>query len=551
MQEPHSSSYAGRWVARVHGRIVAQGGTPQQAMLASQQTRHKEKPEIAYMPHSFSSHPLLETIKSILPADQELYLVGGAVRDMMLDRAAPDLDFALPANGIAFARKIANQLNADFLPLDEERDTGRVVLTQADGSRLFLDFASYRGENLEADLRGRDFTINAMALDVHANAILDPLEGAKDLHAKILRACSPDSILQDPVRILRGIRMAAAFDCQIEKSTRAQMKEHAAELTRISAERQRDELFKILKGPKPHDSIRALEMLGTFPYILPELSAMKGVEQTSPHVYDVWTHTLEVLASLENILSTLGLDHAAGKTDHPLDSLLVSQLGRYLEKFKDHFANLLNADRSVRSLLFFAALYHDACKPDTKSVGEDGRIHFYDHDEQGAEVAAQRGRAFNLSNDEVERLHDIIAHHMRIHSFAARMQKEKQGPSRRAIYRFFRDGGEAGIDLILLALADIRGMYGETLKEETWRMYLEIAVTLLENYWERPQEAVSPPRLLDGHELMQELDLPPGPRVGQLLEAIRENQAAGKITNREQALAFARVAGSQAMKGEE
>jgi putative nucleotidyltransferase with HDIG domain len=548
MQEPHSSSYAGRWVAKVHGRIVAQGGTPQQAMLASQQTRHKEKPEIVYMPHSFSLHPLLETIKSILPADQELYLVGGAVRDMMLHRAAPDLDFALPVNGIAFARKIANQLNADFLPLDEERDTGRVVLIQADGSRIFLDFASYRGENLEADLRGRDFTINAMALDIHANTILDPLEGAKDLHAKIIRACSPISIMDDPVRILRGIRMAAAFDCQIEKSTRMQMKEHAAELTRISAERQRDEIFKILKGPKPHDSIRALEMLGTFPFILPELGAMKNVEQTSPHVYDVWTHTLSVLASLENILDTLEPGHSKTGGD-AFTNLLIPHLGRYQERFKDHFANLLNTDRSVRSLLFFAALYHDVCKPETQSVGEDGRIHFYDHDEQGAEVAAQRGRAFNLSNDEVERLDAIIRHHMRIHSFAARMEKENHGPSRRAIYRFFRDGGEAGIDLILLALADVCGMYGDTLKEGTWRNYLEIASTLLENYWERPQESVSPPRLLDGYELMRELNLLPGPKVGQLLEAIRENQATGKIANKEQALAFAREASEDDLKG--
>ncbi len=550
MQEHPSSSYAGRWVAKVHGRIVAQGGTPQQALLASQQTRHKEKPEIIYMPHSFLPHPLLETIKGMLPADQELYLVGGAVRDMMLNRIAPDLDFALPTKGIAFARKIANQLNADFLPLDEERDTGRVVLTQADGSRIFLDFAAYRGENLEADLRGRDFTINAMALDMHADAILDPLEGAKDLHARLLRACSPDSIREDPVRILRGIRMAAAFDCQIEKSTRAQMQEHAAELTRISTERQRDEIFKILMGTKAHDSMRALEMLGTFPYILPELSAMKGVKQTSPHIYDVWTHTLSVLASLESILFILGLDHAE-QTNDPFADLLTSHLGRYQERFKTHFANLLNTDRSVRSLLFFAALYHDVCKPDTKSVGEDGRIHFYDHDEQGAQVAVQRGRAFNLSNDEVNRLDAIIRHHMRIHSFAARMEKEKHGPSRRAIYRFFRDGGKAGIDLILLALADVRGMYGNTLKEETWKIYLDIAGTLLENYWERPQEIVSPPRLLDGHELMLELDLPAGPRVGQLLEAIRENQAAGKIVNKEQALAFAREAGSKEIKGEE
>jgi tRNA nucleotidyltransferase/poly(A) polymerase len=550
MNETHSS-YAGRWVAKVHGKIVAQAGTPEGALRASQLTRHKEKPEIVYMPHSFSVHPLLEAIKSILPADQELYLVGGAVRDMLFNRIPPDLDFALPSNGIAFARKIANQLNADFLPLDEERDTGRVVLTQADGSRIFLDFAAYRGATLEADLRARDFTINSMALDLHTDSILDPLDGAKDIHAKIIRVCSAASLTDDPVRILRGIRQAAAFDFHIEESTRTQMKECAAELARISPERQRDELFKILKGPRPDASMRALELLGTFPTILPELIAMKGVEQTKPHVYDVWDHTLAVLASLEDILNAFDIEKTGELSTDPLIESLRASFDRYQERFKAHFAKLLNTDRSVRSLLFFTALYHDVSKPQTRTIGEDGRAHFYNHEVLGADVVAMRGRAFNLSNDEVERLHTTVRHHMRIHSFANQLHRQKHGPSRRAIYRFFRDGGEAGIDLILLALADIRGMYGATLTAEIWKDYLDISHTLLENYWERPEEVVSPPRLLDGHELMKELNLPSGPIVGQLLEAIRENQAEGKIKDREQALAFARQRGLKDIKGEE
>lgn len=550
MNETHSS-YAGRWVAKVHGKIVAQAGTPDQALRAAQLTRHKEKPEIVYMPHSFSVHPLLETIKNILPADQELYLVGGAVRDMLLGRISPDLDFALPANGIPFARRIANELKADFLPLDEERDTGRVVLTQADGSRIFLDFAAYRGPNLEADLVARDFTINSLALDLHTNSILDPLDGAKDIHAEIVRACSPTSITDDPVRILRAIRMAAAFDFHIEESTRAQMKESAAELARVSPERQRDELFKILKGPKPDISMRALELLGILPIILPELVALKGVEQTKPHVFDVWTHTLAVLSSLEVILNVLGIEHAAEPPTDPLIDLLGSSFDRYRERFEAHFAKLLNTDRSVRSLLFFTALYHDVCKPQTRTIGEDGRAHFYDHEVLGAGVAVERGKTFNLSNPEIDRLHTTVKHHMRIHSFASRLHKEKHGPSRRAIYRFFRDGGEAGVDLILLALADIRGMYGPTLTPEVWNNYLDISQTLLENYWERPEEIVSPPRLIDGHELMKELNLAPGPIVGRLLEAIRENQAEGKINDREQALAFARKESLKDIKGEE
>jgi len=542
------SSYAGRWVALVRGRVIAQGGTPEQALRASQSSRYKEKPEIIFMPLPFSLSPLFDKIKDALPADQEIYLVGGAVRDLLTSRLAPDFDFALPSNGISTARKAANSLGADFMPLDDERDTGRVILTDQDGKRIFLDFATYRGTNpstgsgqsLEEDLRARDFTINAIAYNLRDNTIIDPMDGANDIRAKVIRACSPTSLSDDPVRILRGVRQAAAFEFKIEKNTRELMKQAVSRIERISPERLRDEIFKILNGPKAGASIRALEMLGALSHLMPELLAMKGVEQSLPHVYDVWTHTLAVLDHLDQIISGLRVEYDADKTNDMFTGLLGLRLGRFRQQIGDHFAASLNADRSHRSLLFFAALYHDVCKSETKTIDETGRIRFFDHDVKGAEAAAQRAQAFNLSNDEIERLHAIIKYHMRIHSFASRMEFDKQTPSRKAIYRFFRDSGKAGIDLILLGLADLRATRANELTLETWTAYLDVARILLENYWERPEEVISPPRLLDGHELMKELNLRPGPFVGQLLEAIRENQAAGKIENREQALLFAR-----------
>jgi hypothetical protein len=248
-----------------------------------------------------------------------------------------------------------------------------------------------------------------------------------------------------------------------------------------------------------------------------------------------------VLDQLDNLLtSSLRLDFDPEKTSDMFMGLVSLKIGRYRDQIAEHFKNPLNPSRSQRSLLFFAALYHDVCKPDTKTIDENGRIRFFDHDTKGAEVTAARARSFNLSNDEVDRLHTIIAHHMRIHFFADRLEKENQPPSRKAIYRFFRDSGAAGIDLILLALADVRGTKGNEMTQDTWTAYLDIARILLENYWERPEEVVNPPRLLDGNELMKELNLKPGRIIGQLLESIRENQAAGKITEKDQALAFAR-----------
>jgi tRNA nucleotidyltransferase/poly(A) polymerase len=533
------SPYAGRWVARVRGRIVAQGGTPEQALQAAQASRHKEKPEILYMPLPFSYPPLIDRVRDVLP-DEEIYLVGGAVRDMLLSRSSPDLDFAVPSRGMALARRAANALQADYMTLDHERDTGRVIVTGPDGTRTYLDFATYRGNSLEEDLRARDFTMNAIAFDLHGQTLLDPLNGGSDLRARLIRACSPTSFSDDPVRILRAVRQAAAFGFKIESDTRQSMKQAASLLPRVSVERQRDELFKILEGPRPDASIRALEMLGVLPYLLPELPALKGVEQPSPHVYDVWEHTLSVLAYLESILAALAADYDANDTNDLFTGLLTLRIGRFREQFTGHFADSLNMDRSARAALFFAALYHDAQKPATKSLDDSMRIRFFDHDVKGAQAVEERGREFNLSNDEIARIRTIIQHHMRFHFFTNRLAENQQEPSRKAIYRFFRDTGKAGIDLVLLGLADLRGSRGQTLTQETWAAALDVARILLENYWERPQETVAPPRLLDGNELMSELGLRPGPLVGQLLEAIREGQATGKVQNRDQAIEHAR-----------
>jgi tRNA nucleotidyltransferase/poly(A) polymerase len=535
-----ASPYAGRWVARLRGKVIAQGNTPEEARRAAQTHRHKESPEIVFMPSPFSFSPTLASVHEALPPDQEIYLVGGAVRDALLGRTSHDLDFAVPADGIKLARQIANKLKGAFYPLDDERDTGRVVLIHEDGTRTVMDFATYRGADIEADLRDRDFTINAIAYNLGTETIFDLLNGANDVRAKLIRACTPESLENDPVRVLRAVRLAAGLGFKIEAETRQNMKQAAGKLRSVSPERLRDELFRILEGPQAGTAIRALELLGVLPHILPELPALNGVEQPAPHVYDVWTHTLSVMNHLEEVLAALAPGYDPESTGDLFTGLLVLRLGRYREQFAAHFANLLNTDRSVSGLLFFAALYHDAAKPTCKTVGDDGRIRFYGHDEQGEELAAVRANVLHLSNDEIHRLRLIIRHHMRVHFHSNRMETEHKTPSRKAIYRFFRDTGEAGVDLVLLALADTRATRGHTLTQETWAATLDICRIFLENYWERPAETISPPRLLDGNELMAEFDLKPGPRVGEILEVIREAQATGKVGSREEALVYAR-----------
>jgi tRNA nucleotidyltransferase/poly(A) polymerase len=534
------SPYAGRWVARVRDRIVGQGATPDAARRAAKSHRPKDRIEIAYMHRSWSP-PLADLISKLaaLAPSGNLFLVGGALRDSLLSRSSHDYDFVVAGDSIGLARLVARALKADFFVLDQEFGAARVIVTQPNGMRDNLDFAGMRGSNIEADLNARDFTINAMALNVLDGTTLDPLHGATDLRAKVIRACSPKSLDEDPIRILRAVRLAAALGFGIGPQTRKAMRAAAHLLPPISEERKRDELFRMLGGQKPEACMRALEMLGVFPHLLPELSALKGVQQPTPHEHDVWDHTLSVMRHLGDILD-LALHGTVEDANGMQASLLNLGIGRYRQQITEHFSAGLNPDRPLRSLLQFAALYHDVGKPALESRGVDGRIHFIGHEKKGADVAVERAVKLKLSNAEVEWLRVVITNHLRFFFLASRKEADGESPPRRSVYRFFRDGAPAGVELVLLGLADLKGARDHLLTEEVWGAWVSVARSLLENLWERPEEAVAPPRFVDGNDLMHELALPPGPAIGQLLEALREAQAAGDVTDRESSFAFAR-----------
>ncbi len=528
MSEPESlRGYAGRWVARIRGQVVAQGGTPEQARQAAQAARPKEKAEITFVatPNELKFSPLLAEVQKVIPAKAEVYLVGGAVRDALLQKPSYDLDFAVASGALKLARKTANALQGAFYNLDEERETGRVILTAADGARTIMDFATFRGETLEDDLRGRDFTVNAMAVPLHSPQELhDPLGGLNDLLHKQLRACTPESLTDDPLRCLRAVRLASKFGFQIEGSTRTAIKAAAGGLAEVSAERVRDELFKILALPKLATAIRALDVLGALGVVLPELPDLKGVTQSPPHIYDAWEHTLKVVAGLEQALAALDLDYPEEGAGDLHTGLIVLHLGRYRQQITEHLNTTLTGDRPLRPLLMLAALYHDSGKPHTRTVEADGRIRFLTHEHVSMELIEGRANLLHLSNDETRRLKTIVKSHMRPNQLG----RADAPPSKQAIYRFFRDTGEAGVDTCLLSIADQLGRQGAGLDQKAFAQHLQALRLMLEAWWERPEE-VRPPALLDGADLMREFKLEPGPQIGELLEAIREGQAVGEI----------------------
>ncbi len=481
---------------------------------------------------------ILEKIYPLLQEKKTVYLVGGAVRNQLLGIPTHDLDFAVDGDAIPLARKVADNLGAAYYPLDYDRDTGRVVITRENSNHDMLDFSRLRGDDLISDLQDRDFTINAMALDVRdPKTLIDPLNGALDLRAKRIRACSPQSIKDDPIRILRAVRFGNEFGFHIDPETRRLIREAVPLLPIVSPERQRDELLRILAGKKSAVALRTLDILDVLPQIFPELNRLKGVSQSAPHIYDVWNHTLQTISSLEMLLGVLAVtDYDPVSASNLVAGLAVLRLGRYRQQFYTHINDFLVDDRPWYSLLKFAALYHDIGKPDTRSEGKDGRIHFLQHEKIGADLIEQRARDLRLSSHETARLKTIIQHHMRIHHLVL----SGNPPTRRTIYRFFRDTKETGVEIILLTLADVLAMAGSQLAQETWTQYLDIARTCLEAWWETRDEKIFPQRLLNGHDLMDEFSLEPGPQIGVLLSRLQEFQACGEIKTREEALTFVR-----------
>jgi putative nucleotidyltransferase with HDIG domain len=482
----------------------------------------------------FSLPPLVERIIAELPADVPMALVGGAVRDLLLNRPIHDYDFILPEDAVRIARRLADKTGAAYMTLDAERDIARLIWK--DGQRVSLDFAAYQGPDLLADLWARDFTINAIAIDLrNPGKLIDPTGGISDLLAKQIRPCLPDSFKNDPVRVLRAIRLANTLEARLPTETLALMRQAVAGLPSISPERLRDELFKILDLPQAATALRIMNMVGALGELLPDLVALQGLQQSPPHVQDAWEHTLDVINRLQSLLDVLSPAYDAEGVGSLVLGLAVLRLGRYRGQLAEHFAEQLNPERSLRSLLNFAALYHDVGKSLTRSVDADGRIRFFEHEQVGADVASARGHALRLSNAEIERLRTIVRHHMR----PSLLAQAGGIPSRKAVYHFFRDTGEAGVDVCLLSLADTLATYGPTLPQERWAWKLDLVRHLLESCWEHSQEVVSPPALVNGHDLIETLDISPGPRLGEILEAIREAQAEGHITSREEALEWA------------
>jgi putative nucleotidyltransferase with HDIG domain len=468
-------------------------------------------------------------------AGRRAWLVGGAIRDRALGRATTDLDVIIDGDPAEAARAIAVAAGrAACFALSEQFGAWRVC---ARDSSWQVDVEPLRDGSLEADLALRDFTVNAIAEPIAGGEPIDPLGGAEDLSAGRLRMAAPNAFADDPLRVLRLARIAVELDLQAEPETMRRAREHAGQLAGCSPERVFAELRRIVAAPQ---ALRGLELMGELaatPVVLPELDALRDVEQNRFHHADVYGHTLEVLAR------TIALDEAArgdapqgagpsGEQAAEIKSVLAEQRPAVAALLAEPLADGMTRGEALR----WGALLHDAAKPLTRGVrAADGRVTFLGHDERGAALAREvLGR---LRGSERLRAHvaALARHHLRL----GFLVHEPQPLSRRTVYCYLRACTPVEVDVTLLSVADRLATRGDRAPEAIGA-HLQVARAMLADALRWRAEGPPVP-LLRGDELAQALGIATGPRVGELLAQLSEAQYSGEITTREQALARARA----------
>ena len=446
------------------------------------------------------------------------WIVGGALRDELLGRRVTDVDVAVPSDPQAPARALAAELCAPVFPLSEAFGAWRVI--DRAGGRIY-DVATLQGPTIEDDLARRDFTVNAMARPLPALSaaalsapdrsapLIDPLGGRADLDARTLRVISRRAYDADPLRALRLARFVAelAFtpDPETERLTRAA----APHVTEAAGERVFAELRRLMLAPNVIGGLETADRLGLLDAVLPELSALHDVEQSAYHHLDVYGHTIEVLERLLELEA-----RAEGRLRAVLDEPLADELTR-------------------GEALRFGALLHDIGKPQTHAVRDTGRITFIGHDRLGERMVRDLCRRLRTS-ERFSRFVEALARHHLVLGFLV----HERPLDRRAVYRYLRITEPVEVEVTLMSCADRLATRGRK-ADEAIAAHMELAGEVMEAALDwREHGRPRPP--VRGDELARELEIEPGPEIGELLATLEEATYAGEVTSREDALGLAR-----------
>ena len=454
---------------------------------------------------------LLAPLAPVGPAG---WVVGGGLRDALLQRPVADVDLALDGDAREAARLLAKAHRAARFPLSDAFGAWRV---HGGDLPFTVDITPLQGGSLDADLAKRDLTVNALALPLDGGGLVDRHGGISDLHARVLRMVGPTVLRDDPVRLVRIARLACQLGFGVDPSTRLRARMDAGEVLRPAPERVAEELRRIARLPDAWRGLEALDDLGVLGVLVPELEEGRGLEQTPYHHKDVLGHTLEVAQRVCEIRA------------HP-DEIFRSSGPQIAEALDVSLADGLTRGEG----LVFAALFHDMAKPATYAVTPDGRATFFHHDRRGAEMAGEWCLRYRTST----RFREVVVLCVRRH-LALGFCVHRQPLSLRQIDRYLRSTAPAEVELLVLSVADRLATNGPRTTPPQIDRHLAVAREMARWHFTLVDRGPVRP-LLNGAELAKLLAREPGRWTSTLVAALREEQVVGLVRTVEQARRFAR-----------
>lgn len=449
---------------------------------------------------------ILNNISSFFP--NKVYLVGGSVRDYLLGNCTFDRDLIVTdEDARTFSLRIAEFFGATFIPLDELNKIYRIVLPDKEN---YLDITNPVENSLEKDIMRRDLTINAVAVDIKTGDVVDLCNGISDLEKKLLRVVREENFVDDPLRLLRAFRFYSILGFELDSSLLQTVKRNKDLVLYPAMERIEYELMKLFSGRYAHKALLKMDECGMLEKLFPFVQELKQVPPNLHHHLDLFHHSVETVRQLQNLYDKSSCE------------------------VKKHLDNVDFGGFSRLAHLKLACFIHDIGKFSTWTIEEDtGRHRFIKHDDVGAKLVKPILKSMCFSNKQVEYLILMVKKHM--YPSAVVTSPEL---SEKVMMRFVRKMEDNAIDNILIAQADRLSAQGPEITQDIVNENISALNNLL-SFYLKARDTLKPlPKLLDGNEVMQILNIEPSRKLGEIMNCLREAQISGVILTKEDAVSF-------------
>ncbi len=471
---------------------------------------------------------IFSALDTNLDPDHKVYMVGGMVRDILMNRPVHDIDLSFCGNVREYAKRVADYLQASFFMLNQKYQTARIIYKSQTGQKRWIDIVATRENDILVDLTYRDFTVNAIAIDIQdRNNMIDPLNGALDLQRKLLQISRKDSLINDPVRILRAIRLAVQFDWKISTDTLTGMKSYASKLIDVSSERKRDEIFRMMDLQNSYKAIRLLLHLDLFGYSFPELNMERNPETNRQMDYSI--ATIKEFSLMQQLIVS---NYPTEGAMNIQQGELVLSLGRFRESLDSYFQTNIHQDRSLKSLFVFCVLYLGDLQTSLNSP-----IGFNFHNwapEKIDPLVEKAAKSLVLSSAEKKWMSGFFTGIAMIENL---IQNETTLDPEIS-FLFFNRCKFSGVGACLFSLANCITQDEVNLKGSPWHKYLEISRFLLDSYFCHFEEWINPPTYINGHDVMKILKITDGKKIGWWINQLKIATIQGYIKNHKEAVNF-------------